>query len=79
LLRLDCDAKAVLEVQEVNAEALERCVMPVGVAVLRILAEEVKHGCECAEVIIRPDMELDGFLGHASIVGGADKIKIKKR
>jgi hypothetical protein len=78
LLRLDCDAKAVLQIQEVIAEALERCVVPLCVSVLGVLPEEVKHGCERAEVIIRPGMELDGFLGHASIVGGEDKIKIKK-
>jgi hypothetical protein len=68
-----------LKVHEVIAEALERCVMLPGVAASGVLAQEVKHSGERAEVIVRPDMELDGFLGHASIVGGADKIKIKKR
>jgi hypothetical protein len=68
-----------LKVQEVVAEALESCVVPLCVTVLCVLAQQVEHGSERAEVIIRPDMELDGFLGHASIVGGADKIKIKKR
>jgi hypothetical protein len=78
LLRLDCDAKAVLQIQEVIAKALESCVVPLCVTVLCVLAEEIKHCCERPEVIVRPDMELDGFLGHASIVGGEDKIKIKK-
>ena len=76
---MDSDTESVLEVQEVVAEALESCVVPLCVTVLCVLAEEIKHGCERPEVIVRPDMELDGFLGHASIVGGADKIKIKKR
>jgi hypothetical protein len=79
LLRLGSDAKAVLEVQEVIAKALERYVVPLRVTVLCVLAQQVKHGGECPEVIVRPDMELDGFLRHASIVGEADKIKIKKR
>jgi hypothetical protein len=68
-----------LQVDEIIAEALESCVVPLRIAALGVLTQEVNYGCERAEVIVRPDMELDGFLGHASIVGGTDKIKIKKR
>jgi hypothetical protein len=79
LLRLGSDAESVLQIQQVVAEALEGLVVPLCVSVLGVLAQEVEHGCERAEVVIRPDVELDGFLGHPSIVAGTDKIKIKKR
>ena len=75
-----CDNAAVmLQVDEIIREALESCVVPLCITVPGVLPEEVKHGCERPEVIIRPDMKLDGFLGHPSIVVGTDKIKIKKR
>lgn len=38
-----------------------------------VLAKEVEHGCECPEVVVRSDMELDGFLGHASSMHDGDK------
>jgi hypothetical protein len=43
------DPASLLYVDEVVADASERGIMPFRVAVLRVLAQEIEHGCERSE------------------------------
>lgn len=53
------DAKAALQVDELVSEALEGLVVPLRVALLGVLAQEIEHGCERPEVVSPTDVELE--------------------
>lgn len=57
-LRVLRDEKAVLEAQEIIAEALEGCVVLFLVtAPMEVLPQKIEHGCERAEEVVPTDVK----------------------
>jgi hypothetical protein len=58
------DPVGALQVYQVIPQTLENFCVSILPILLQVLANQVDHGCECAEVVVFLDMELYARFGH---------------